>query len=449
MLLIALLTPLCWLGILLIVFQLRKRLPPDPSLDGMFDAATRYAWVGGVFLAMLLNSTLAGLGVPPFAVNEEKSQSAAPTPTAFTLDFPTPETAFQDDIPDLESLSDAELMALIERGEQPWLVWEESYRQVIAGGMVIPGDKIAVDLSVFPRPAGDNGRGIHWIPTTAQSPAVVDRFVPEAQAMNIRWVVFLNGLNDWDWQANDYLVQRLTAAGIEPVMRFAAPVAPLDLGRVQKITRHYRAMGVRYYQIYNEPNLYEEWAEEGTRSPERFADLWAEGAAAVLAEGGLPGLAAMSPGGNMSDYVYLSRVLGRLLATQRYDLLNRAWLSVHNYTGGAPADFTGDPTGFGRYRRYAEICRAVLGAPLPMLGTEGGPAPANGVWTSQAGEREEAAWIVQAYHFMQSRREPWFLVYSPWLLANAAGGGDDPRWEAAAWFQLDGPRQVVEAVREL
>ena len=47
-------------------------------------------------------------------------------------------------------------------------------------------------LGDFPRPAGDNGRGIHWIPTGTQSPEVVDRFVAEAKAMKITWVTLLN-----------------------------------------------------------------------------------------------------------------------------------------------------------------------------------------------------------------------------------------------------------------
>jgi hypothetical protein len=34
-------------------------------------------------------------------------------------------------------------------------------------------------LASFPRPTNDNGRGLHWFPTTYQTKAVVDRFIPE------------------------------------------------------------------------------------------------------------------------------------------------------------------------------------------------------------------------------------------------------------------------------
>ena len=75
----------------------------------------------------------------------------------------------------------------------------------------------ALALNGYPHPHGDNGRGLHWIPTTTQSMATVDRFVAEAQRMGIKWVTLLNnGANVGD---NDYLVGKLVGAGIEPVMR--------------------------------------------------------------------------------------------------------------------------------------------------------------------------------------------------------------------------------------
>ena len=73
-------------------------------------------------------------------------------------------------------------------------------------------------LNGYPRPPRDNGRGMHWIPTTYQSPATVDRFVAEAQRMGVKWVTFLNdGASISD--NNDYLVSKLVGAGIEPIMR--------------------------------------------------------------------------------------------------------------------------------------------------------------------------------------------------------------------------------------
>ncbi len=79
------------------------------------------------------------------------------------------------------------------------------------------GANDVIPLEAFPRPIGDNGWGIHWIPTVKQDPGVVDRFISQVNAMHIKWVVFLNdGSNIGD---NDYLVDRLVESGIMPVMR--------------------------------------------------------------------------------------------------------------------------------------------------------------------------------------------------------------------------------------
>ena len=64
LILAAALTPLCWVGVLVVVRRIRQTGLVGPGLDGLFDQAERYAWIGGVFLALLLVSALAGLGVP-------------------------------------------------------------------------------------------------------------------------------------------------------------------------------------------------------------------------------------------------------------------------------------------------------------------------------------------------------------------------------------------------
>ena len=122
-------------------------------------------------------------------------------------------------------------------------------------------------LGDYPHPNGDNGRGMHWVPTTGQSNAVVDRFVAEAQRMGVKWVTFLNeGANIGQ---NDYLVSKLVGAGIEPIMRlYSAKLAPIQ-GDVEGMVRHYVGLGVRYFQPYNEPNLSIE-QPDGVPSVDRY-----------------------------------------------------------------------------------------------------------------------------------------------------------------------------------
>jgi hypothetical protein len=64
LLLVAVFTPVCWVSLLAALRRIRQTGLVGPGLDGLFDQAERYAWIGGVFLALLLVSALAGLGVP-------------------------------------------------------------------------------------------------------------------------------------------------------------------------------------------------------------------------------------------------------------------------------------------------------------------------------------------------------------------------------------------------
>ncbi|MDX1613926.1 MAG: hypothetical protein R3300_06410 [Candidatus Promineifilaceae bacterium] len=294
----------------------------------------------------------------------------------------------------------------------------------ITGPDIRPLDQYAltdvIPLEAFPRPPGDNGWGMHWIPTVSQEPAVVDRFVNELVRMHIKWVVFLN--DGTNIGTNDYLVDRLVGAGIMPVMRvFRSNLLPYD-GDLGKMVAHYRQRGVYYYQLYNEPNANVE-NDQGFSNPTRYALTWASAAREVIANGGLPGLGALSPGGAYNHYAFLERTL---LALQRHgdgDLLNHTWLAVHNYHGLRPLD---DPNGFLLFRRYDEIVRTQLGRSLPMIGTEGGSYSPN--------PQVEADLLAWQYGYMREA-EPYFFAFSHWLLANLEGGSADSTWEWQTLFR--------------
>jgi hypothetical protein len=159
-------------------------------------------------------------------------------------------------------------------------------------------------LSSFPRSTNDNGRGLHWFPTTYQTRAVVDRFVPELKVMKIRWLVVLQGMNDWDLVTNDYLIDRLNAEGIMVVMRIDRQVGKMDWQRLGWIVARYRERGVRYFQLYNEPNVLEEWGTSESLAPDQFIAYWIQGAEVIAANGGFPGFAPMSPQKDDSDRIY-------------------------------------------------------------------------------------------------------------------------------------------------
>ena len=283
-------------------------------------------------------------------------------------------------------------------------------------------------LELYPRPPNDNGWGMHWIPTIEQDRATVDRFVNELVRMHIKWAVFLN--DGTNIGKNDYLVDRLTANGIMPVMRlYRSGILPYD-GDIGPMVRHYRARGVYYYQLYNEPNINDE-NHQGFANPNQYAIAWAAAAREVIANGGYPGIGALSPGGQYDHYAFLDRTIHALRWNGDLWLLNRSWLSVHNYHGLRPYD---DPHGFLLFRNYDEIVRHHLHFSMPMIGTEAGsysPDP-----------QVEKQHLIQQYTYMRSA-EPYFFAHSHWLLANLEGGSADRTWEWQTLFRSGFVHPVV------
>lgn len=285
-----------------------------------------------------------------------------------------------------------------------------------------------IPYQAFPVPSGNTGWGMHWMPTVSQEPGVVDRFVAEVVRMHIKWVVFLN--DGTNIGANDYLVERLVANGIMPVMRlYRSGILPYD-GNLGAMVQHYRAKGVYYFQLYNEPNVNVE-NHQGFANPNQYALVWASAAREVIAHGGLPGIGALSPGGRYNHFDFLDRTLSAVVQNGDGNLLNHAWLSVHNYHGTRPLD---DPGGFLLFRSYDEIVRGHLGRSLPIVGTEGGSYS-----TDKAVETNLIRW---QYSYMRDA-EPYFLAFSYWLLANQEGGGWDPAWEWQSLFKAGEVHPVV------
>jgi len=315
--------------------------------------------------------------------------------------------------------------------------------------VVVPTDPSpALALSAYPHPNGDNGRGMHWIPTTSQPKSAVDRFVAEAQRMGVKWVTFLN--NGADVGDNYYLVSKLVGAGIEPIMRLWTPSLQPIQGDVEAMVRHYTSMGMHYFQPYNEPNLNDE-QPDGKVSVDRYLDNWISAAQAIIRGGGLPGFGSMAPGGDMDDQEFLTQALQGLKDRGQGGLLDKGWLSMHNYTHNHPIE---EPytDGFFKFRNYHKIISDALGRDIPIIGTEGG---------TFVGEQEDksmpaadastvARWATQAYTYMRDQREPWNFAYSFWTIANDLGGGTDPRFNAEALFKGDGSTsQVVSALRAM
>ncbi|MBI4212869.1 MAG: C40 family peptidase [Chloroflexi bacterium] len=310
---------------------------------------------------------------------------------------------------------------------------------------VAPG---VLSLDQYPRPTADNGRGIHWVPTVSSSKETVDRFVNEAEQMGIRWVTLLN--DGTDVGDNDYLVKQIVSRGMMPVMRVYTPNGSAIDGNLGAMVRHYVGLGVPYFQLYNEPNL---TTENGGAKPDvnKYLDKWTTAAKTVIDNGGLPGFGALAPGADFDDLQFLRQAVSGLKSRGETRLLDRAWLSIHNYMFNRPVDYQADSNGFMKFRAYDQILNEGLGRGLPMIGTEGGALIG---WHQDPNypavdSQRQALLLQDAFRYMGQKREPYNFAYSPWAIANKAGGGSDPQFESHALFSVNGPTPAVAAIKEL
>jgi len=362
------------------------------------------------------------------------------------------------------------------------------------------------DLARFPRPPADNGWGIHWTPAlSAQSPDVVDRFVVEIESMGIKWVKIMQP--DVAKVEHEYLIRQLARRGIMPILRvyreFNTPYEHLDA-----LVRAGRAMGVHYYELYNEPNVSGEqggWREGESIDPERIAALWLPAARIVVGAGGYPGTPALAPGGHYDDMVFLRVFLEKVVDLGGGETLRDSWVGLHNYfmnhpvsypedevnlyswlltekeieARGLPIDevesinyyrtvsrlpraeggyFAGrtvleDSNGFRKFEAYDTIVRQVAGFQMPILSTEGGVMPGGkeDPRYPRTTDEDVADRTAAAFTYMMSEAPDYYFACTPWILANLAGGGRDDKWEDAAWFQgyAGDAMPVVGTIKEL
>jgi hypothetical protein len=160
----------------------------------------------------------------------------------------------------------------------------------------------------------------------------------------------------------------------------------------------------------------------------------------------------MAPGGDFDDQKFLGAAFDGLRARGETRVLDKAWLSMHNYTWNHPVQDRGDGDGFFKFRAYHAIAQQALGRDLPIIGTEGG---------TFVGEQEDskmvavtsgmaADWTTQAFRYMRDQREPWMFASSVWTIADLAGGGADARFEQQALFKADGSQNsIVGALQNL
>ncbi len=205
------------------------------------------------------------------------------------------------------------------------------------------------DLRDFPRPPSDNGRGLVGSASSdwQGGDEGYDYWIGELVALGIKWFKIL------DDNGNSLtFCEKLLAAGIFPIVRIIRRDPPPNdtpepnpghIGRPEEETlRRLIAAGVRYFETNNEPDRDTEWKHNAMpTNPLEAAKLvalnWLFDARFILEAGGLPGLPAISNGGNL-DLIGALATLGK-----QNILLEGCWIALHNDCLNRPLDYPENP----------------------------------------------------------------------------------------------------------
>jgi hypothetical protein len=214
-------------------------------------------------------------------------------------------------------------------------------------------------LSQYPRPKDDTGLGIHgganiFYPMGELS-TDYPFWISELKQMGFKWYKLAVG-----GESGGEAVKALVDAGIMPIVRLYRPEPNPgcmvdDDPKGKDWVKKYVDLGVRYFEVNNEPNLLNEWKggwgasdadptewKKGNQ-PQRAAQSWVKDAEFVIAAGGLPAIPALSPGGNYNDVDFFRAFLVWLKQHNYTDLLAQGcWISIHNGTLNHPLDYPAD-----------------------------------------------------------------------------------------------------------
>ncbi len=364
-------------------------------------------------------------------------------------------------------------------------------------------------LRDYPRPPDDNGIGMHWSgghPGAPGADELRSHWLPELRRMGVKWVKFLH---DGGLEFADLLLQ----TGIMPVVRLyrfqpnATDLARATLGQREiDALKQYVALGVRYFEFNNEPDVASEWV--GGQKPPDAIDYVARAAIrdmkTILDAGGYPAVPATAIGAQWDLIGKIIDMGGRPLFDQP------VWIALHNYDLNHPLDYpfdavnqqgteitpeeydrlgmdawqgrrwgqrtrdlvnqqrrTGVNTGdgidddascFRAYERIAGLCQQHLGRHLPILSTENGPIvgedddPRYPTTTPALHARKVAdiARIMMGASERFPAAPPYYFCTAFWLMGNAVLRAQG--WEAHAWYSPawpDGRLPAVEALATL
>lgn len=293
-------------------------------------------------------------------------------------------------------------------------------------------------LKTWPRPMGDNGRGMHFLQTHRFDPIEAQRQVNRLKRLGVRWVLV-------HYADHDQLVRTapiFQVADITVIWRpFIRPYETYDSWA--RDVEFLRSRGLApYLQLYNEPSLAQEWDNGQPVAQETYWRHLLTAIRQVYDAGGYVGLQLIDPG-------WLRQTLQTLKAQGMSDTFDRLFFVPHLYGLNHPPEYDEDINGVLGFQEFAEVFEAEIGFMPVMIAGEGGWRP------GEAQDNRYPAINAELHRDYHRAVFDWFgtgtlsngealpdylFAFCPWLISDPA----DP----AAWFDsVTGDRTLtIEAV---
>ena len=307
--------------------------------------------------------------------------------------------------------------------------------------MVLRDDLPPMALPDWPRPAGDNGRGMHFLASQYYTPEEVDRQIARLKEMNVKWALVIYG----DENMLNIAAPRFRDAGIMVVWRrmLRANDRYYDWGRDIAILNDYGLPP--YMQIYNEPSLPVEWDDDTDSTIENFMRSFLHAAQEVYNAGGYVGL----------QFVREDWLVGALDGLKQHGgerVFERMFFVPHPYGLNHPPEYDKDVNAVLGFLPYAAVFEREIGFVPPMIAGEGGWAIGSDHDATYPKVTEEMHrdWYVALFSMFQTGVMPngdplpdYFFAFCPWLLSDFI---DD----TAFYDSYAGPKTLtIEAIQAI
>ncbi len=309
-----------------------------------------------------------------------------------------------------------------------------------------------MQLQDFPRPANDNGLGIHFGLDLRQE--ALNDWVPKMAELKMKWGLVAHQ----DELQLARAAQTMWSAGIQPISRWICRIdqSVLDFVRFVNILKSLNIPP--YVQIFNEPGDVREWMS-GAPNFSQFLTRWLQHAQFVADAGGFPGLQVL-------DASELRAVLQLLKSENATNVIERLWFCPHPYGANHPPDypydarnqqdhpgatvFTDNTTVLG-FLEFAPVFEQELGFIPPFIAGEGG-------WQYGAQEDNRYPRVDDALHaqyhqtlfeIFSTRMLPngdllpdYFFAICPWIFF----GPEEDAWYS---FRTGTRQQTINAVKAI